>query len=159
MNMADTKSIMITFMLIVIGLAVTGTIASSTLAGRWGTRTQTFTHAPGDGVTKVCTLYAGILRATVADTNATSPDYLTITANITLRPNWSVTSIGTDTTGPVITMSGLSNAIPTLITITYQFSVTSAALAMLNLIPLVWIVIVLAVGVAAIYIQFRNMRG
>jgi fatty acid desaturase len=104
-------------------------------------------------------LYAGILRATVADTNATVPDYLTITVNQTMRPNWSVTSIGTDTTGPIITLSGLSNALAYLITITYQFSVTAASLALLNLIPLIWVVVVLSVGVAAIYIQFRNMRS
>jgi hypothetical protein len=35
-------------------------------------------------------------------------------------------------------------------------SVTGAALAMVNLVPLFWVIIILAIGVAAVYVQLKG---
>jgi hypothetical protein len=34
-----------------------------------------------------------------------------------------------------------------------------SAIALANLIPLLWVIIILAIGVAAIYVQFKGMSG
>ena len=36
-------------------------------------------------------------------------------------------------------------------------NLTGAALALANLVPLFWVIIILAVGVAAVYVQFKGM--
>lgn len=36
-------------------------------------------------------------------------------------------------------------------------NLTGAALAMANLIPLFWVIIIVAIGVAAVYVQFKEM--
>lgn len=36
-------------------------------------------------------------------------------------------------------------------------NLTGAALALANLIPLFWVIVIVAVGVAAVYVQFKGM--
>lgn len=45
----------------------------------------------------------------------------------------------------------------TTVTGTGGNNLTGAALALANLIPLFWIIVILAVGVAAVYVQFKGM--
>lgn len=45
----------------------------------------------------------------------------------------------------------------TAVTGSGENNLTGAALAMANLIPLFWVIIIVAIGVAAVYVQFKEM--
>jgi hypothetical protein len=146
--MADMKVVMMTFLLIVIALGLTPSIASMTTAGVYGlTDVEHFTHASGAGTSKACSL-----------ANATyiwNPSVMVTTNVSAYTPTWTVTS---NTTAPVITVTGLTSATVYLITITCGYMQSAMVVSLLYLLPLLWVVGILAVGTVAIYTEFKELE-
>ena len=162
MAMADKKvtSILMTMILIVIGLALTGAVVAGVTGAQYGrSGSETFIKLYGAGTSKACTLSTdGIIRAIVSDTNATDPSYITVTTNVTQLVNWSVTSIGTYSAGAVITVGSLTNNLSYLLTITYHYKLPAIQVTLLGLIPLFWVIAIVAIGIVAVYYEFQGMN-
>jgi hypothetical protein len=153
-----TKAMVITLLLIVFGLALTPVIASSLVDAAYGINaTDTFTKAAGAGVTKVCTLSHGNLYAGAHDTQANAT-HVTVTTNQSgYTVAWSVTSLGSYSANASITLTGLTNGTRYLITVVYYYELPAVEVALLNIVPILWVVIILAVGVVAIYIEIKRI--
>lgn len=155
--MADSKmkAVMLTFILLVIALAITPAVGSFSVDA-------TYTYAYQEN-----TLVPAVSNTTTVSYNIRETDeaYVTIVALNVTDSNNTVTSYTYAASGAktilitgIITDKGAAGHSYYLL-ITYQtVDLTPAVnLALIALAPLIWVIMVLAIGVAAIYLQLKKI--
>lgn len=151
------KSIVATFILLIVGLALTPSVASFTTDA---TYQETITLIPFGS--PIQSTSGGV--AIAPDTNYTIRN-VTATIHLTLynaADNATVTGFTfVVTDSKQITISDLGDTQDYWGSITYQTSeLTSAAsLALVGIIPLAWVVLILAIGIVAIRFQLKTGQG
>ena len=155
--MADNKmkAIVITFLLIVLGLALTPAVGSFTVDAKYSTYTEV-TH-----------LVPSVSNTTTVTYNIRDADeaYVTIIAWDNDAANATVTAYTYAASGAkTIAITGIVDTGGAAgrdfwLWITYStVDLTSApVLALVVLAPLMWVVLILAIGIVAIYEQLRHM--
>jgi hypothetical protein len=160
--MADNskmKGLILTFILIVVGLALTPTIGAFAVSANYTYAYQENTLVPHtSNVTSVSyniretdEVYVTIIALNKTDSNTTIPstDY-----------SYTVTGAKAITIANIVSDAGSSGHEYYLL-ITYQtIDLTSSVIVALTpLVPIFWVVVILAVGVTAIYVQLKKVSG
>lgn len=149
------KGIFLTFLMLVIGLALTPSVASFATDALYQETTQTIAYGspldPGTSNVTVPTYDSRINGTAVAVLYQVSDN-----TTVTTPSDYNVTVTAVD----AITWTGLDNGEDYWGTITYETDelTSTAVTALVPLSSLLYVVVVLAVGIAAIYLQIGKIR-
>lgn len=143
------------FLVIVLALALTPTIASSVTDGKYIQVTEIKTITPSSSNATTLTNEArndsdtyAYFHITLNNTDAYGLTAVHVASNITY----------TETTKSLAFKVGvLNSSIVYNATITYYYvAMSTAAQSLIGIVPIIWVVVVLAVGISAIYIILRK---
>lgn len=155
---SDMAALFMTFLLIVVGLALTPTVVSSCDDARYIGYSQANAMDPATSNSTATTYTARNDSLTYA--------YFTITLNDTSNYGLTTVDCSSNITYTVATKTlafdvGVLNVSKDyLATIGYFYiAMDATSQALLLLVPLFYIVIILAVGAVAVYAQFKGMKG
>jgi hypothetical protein len=163
MKMAtSTKDLLLTLVLIVIALAMTPSIVTMTVNGQYGNfvSNETFLKT-GAGTTKACTLANDGSRFD----DAASSTWILVrlgnaTGNYTLPSGgttWSVTTNSTATSAAIITVTGITASQNNWIYIDYWYLLDAASVAIIGLIPLLYVTLILGISAVVVYKELKNV--
>ena len=148
----DMKKLLSIMLVIVVGLAITAVVAEQSRLAQYGNIYDPETIDTIDvDVSNVTTLLHGwILNETA---------YIVCTLNDTVigatgAQNYTVTTIGTYTTGANITWEGLTSTAVYTGTVSYRTRLALAHYTLLGLTPFFWVVFLLGFAVVVVYKKF-----
>jgi hypothetical protein len=139
----NLKIMLLTLLLILVALALTPSVGSLASVATYSRATDTFTKAAGTGTAYTATLSHGsIISSSV-----------TVTLNASFSGSWSVTSNSSTST---VGFTGMNNPTSYVITISYEYPGSGPTVALLDLVPVFWVVGVLGSGTGAVYAELRS---
>lgn len=157
-NSKQLTQLIVVFLGIILGLALTGSVASMTQDARYIPINESFEVEPLVSLEVVTTYVARdgeadykYFRVKLNDTDVDGRTELDVTEDITYDAGSKTLTIGDDI---------LDEAKDYLVTVYYQYLNPSGAVqAIVTLTPLIWVLVILAIGITAIYVVLQHKGG
>ena len=143
------------FLLVIIALALTPSISSSTVDAKYGNgHIQTNLVDPSADNRTVLT-YGNVRNLSAYITVRLNGTEITQSGAL----NYTVSYLGTYSVGGNVTLAGLDNSKVYNVYVEYDYLVPVMLVSLLSLAPLMWIVLIVGITVAYVVLHFRGIRG
>jgi hypothetical protein len=148
----NLHTVAMTFVVMIVALACTPAISSFTTSSKYVSFTEAKAITPSSS------------NSTTLTYSARNDSYAQWTCILNATDKNGATSLvkDTDYTYPsdkTVLFSTLNKTVVYLATITYSYIAASSAMqSLVDLVPLFWVIGIIAVGIAAIYLQLREWR-
>jgi len=154
---------MATFIIVLLALAFTPSLISIEGNAMYA-NTDTEYRTKTSGTSKTISLLGNIRN----DTIGSPGDHITVVLNYSTTPvtitetsspiSYLITSVGSYSGNSSITISGFVSADTNTIKIVYYYKIDMGSATITDLVPMLWVILILSIAAVAVYVQVKRIR-